>query len=435
MSWPGRTAFFPDRMITIAAIEPGSDADLAGLQSGDRILRINNEEIRDRLDFEFFKSEGYLSLELMRADAAIGVDIERHPERALGIEPDVMKIKICKNDCVFCFVYQTPKGMRRSLYVKDEDYRYSFLDGHFTTLSNMKPEDWERVLEQHLSPLYVSVHATDHGVRTRMLKNPKLEPILDRLGWMRDHDVRFHTQIVVVPGWNDGLELDRSLRELRTFRPWLLSISVVPVGLTRHRSKLTPLRGFTREDALACMEITLRHEVEAFAETGRHFIYPSDEIYVRAGEPIPPAEFYGDFSQYENGVGTLRTLQDAFTAELPALPRAPQGHAVTVLTAPLASETLGGILQVLRRDRDLDSEMLVCENQTFGDSVTVTGLLCGKDLTAALETSRRQGPVLLPPNCLNVEGRFLDDLSPADLSRRFGRPVLAPRSFREYFPA
>jgi putative radical SAM enzyme (TIGR03279 family) len=422
-------------MITVAEIEKGSDAELAGMLPGDKITRVNNEEIRDNLDFEFFRSEGYLAVELLRDGESMAFEIERDSSRTLGIEPEVMKIKICRNDCVFCFVYQTPKGMRKSLYVKDEDYRYSFLDGHFTTLSNMKSEDWERVVAQRLSPIYISVHATNHELRMRLLKNQKLEPILDRLAWLRDHDLRFHTQLVVVPGWNDGEELERSLRELRLFHPWLLSISVVPVGLTRHRTKLTPLNGFSEADYHKALEITLRHEAEAFAETGEHFIYPSDEIYVRSGTPIPPTEFYGkDFNQYQNGVGTLRSMMEDLNTQLPDLPHAPEGHEVTVLTAPLASKTLGGVLGSLREERGLQSELIVCENLTFGDSVTVTGLLCGKDLAAGIEQSHGKGPVLLPPNSLNREGRFLDDMSPADLEQRFGRRVFAPASFREYFP-
>ncbi len=422
-------------MITIAEIERDSDAEKAGLLPGDRILRINNEEIRDRLDFEFFKSEGFLAVEAMRGDGTFALEIERDPARSLGIEPEVMKIKICRNDCVFCFVYQTPKGMRKSLYVKDEDYRYSFLDGHFTTLSNMKNEDWERVVDQRLSPIYVSVHATNVETRNRMLRNQKLEPILQRLEWLREQDLRFHTQIVVVPGWNDGEELDRSIRELRPFFPWLLSISVVPVGLTRHRTKLTPLRELSDEEIRVCLDVTLRHEAEAFAETGKHFIFPSDEFYVRAREPLPPSEFYGDFSQHQNGVGTLRSSLDDLSRELPALPRAPGDWNVTVLTAPLASRTQNEMLENLRREKGLESELIVCENLTFGDSVTVTGLLCGKDLAAALEKSAKRGPVLLPPNCLNTEGRFLDDVTPEELGRRFDRKVFAPRTFREYFPA
>lgn len=423
-------------MITVAEIEKGSDAEIAGLRPGDRITRVNNEEIRDRLDFEFFRSERYLAVEIMREGESLAVEIERDPERSLGIEPEVMKIKICRNDCVFCFVYQTPKGMRKSLYIKDEDYRYSFLDGHFTTLSNMKQEDWDRVVDQRLSPIYISVHATHHELRQRLLKNQKIEPILDRLAWLRDHDLRFHTQLVIVPGWNDGKELERSLRELRQFWPWMLSISVVPVGLTRHRTKLTPLQGFSDQDYLDCLEIVQRHEAKAFAETGEHFIYPSDEIYVRANAPIPPTEFYGkDFNQYQNGVGTLRSLLEELKDELPGLPQAHEGHDVTVLTAPLASGVMGQVLGSLREKRGLESELIVCENLTFGDSVTVTGLLCGRDLAAGLEQSRGKGPVLLPPNSLNREGRFLDDMSPADLEERFGRRVFAPASFREYFPA
>ncbi len=422
-------------MITVAEIEVGSDAERAGLKPGDKITRVNNEEIRDRLDFEFFRSEGYLAVELLREGESLALEIERDPSRSLGIEPEVMKIKICRNDCVFCFVYQTPKGMRKSLYVKDEDYRYSFLDGHFTTLSNMKQEDWDRVVEQNLSPLYISVHATHHELRTRLLKNQKLEPILDRLAWLRDHDLRFHTQLVVVPGWNDGEELERSLRELQEFRPWMLSISVVPVGLTKHRHKLTPIRGFSEQDYLDCLEIVTRHEEAAFAKTGEHFIYASDEIYVRAGAPIPPTDFYGkDFNQYQNGVGTLRSMLEELESALPELPQTTQGHDVTVLTAPLANGVLENVLGSLRRERGLESELIVCENLTFGDSVTVTGLLCGKDFAAGLEQSHGKGPVLLPPNSLNREGAFLDDMTPADLEQRFGRPVFAPKSFRDYFP-
>lgn len=423
-------------MITVAEIEKGSDAEIAGLRPGDRITRVNNEEIRDRLDFEFFRSERYLAVELMREGESLAVEIERDPLRSLGIEPEIMKIKICRNDCVFCFVYQTPKGMRKSLYIKDEDYRYSFLDGHFTTLSNMKQEDWDRVVEQRLSPIYISVHATHHELRQRLLNNHKIEPILDRLAWLRDNDLRFHTQLVVVPGWNDGAELERSIEELRPFYPWLLSISIVPVGLTRHRSKLTPIKGFSQQDYLDCLEIVERHEAKAYAETGEHFIYASDEIYVRANAPIPPTEFYGsDFNQYQNGVGTLRSTLEELKTELPDLPQSSAGHEVTVLTAPLASGVMGEVLGTLRQKRGLESELIICENFTFGDSVTVTGLLCGKDFAAALEQSKLKGPVLLPPNSLNREGYFLDDMSPADLEQRFGRKVFAPRTFREYFPA
>ncbi|HKP95512.1 MAG TPA: DUF512 domain-containing protein [Fibrobacteria bacterium] len=421
-------------MIKVAAVEADSDAERAGILPGDKILKINEEEVRDRLDFEFHRSGGFLDFEIMRGDNVMRVSVERDEGQVLGIEPEVMKIHLCKNNCVFCFVHQTPKGMRKSLYVKDEDYRYSFLDGHFTTLSNMKESDWQRVLEQKLSPIYVSVHCTEPAMRARLLKNDKLEPVLDRLSWMRKNRIAFHTQMVIIPDWNDKEYLERSLLELRPYYPDLLSISVVPIGLTGHRKNLPDLRLCTREDALDILERVERHGREVLAETGEMFIFPSDELYVLAGVEVPPAGFYGDFSQYENGVGTIRTLKDDFARELPYLPKAKPGWEITVLTAPLAEATQRGILDTLRREKGLDSELIVCENLTFGSTVTVTGLLCGKDFAAALERSRGKGPVLIPPNSLNKDSLFLDDMSPKDLERRFGRKVMVPNSFRNYFP-
>lgn len=421
-------------MIKVAAVEAESDAERAGILPGDKILKINDAEVRDRLDFEFYRSGDFLELEIMRGEQLLQVAVERDEGQVLGIEPEVMKIHLCKNNCVFCFVHQTPKGMRKSLYVKDEDYRYSFLDGHFTTLSNMKESDWNRVLEQKLSPIYVSVHCTEPGMRAKLLKNDKLEPVLDRLEWMRKHKIDFHTQMVVIPDWNDKEYLERSLRELRPFFPNLLSISVVPIGLTAFRKNLPDLRLCTREDALDMLERVERHGREALAETGEMFIFPSDEIYILAGVEVPPAEFYGDFSQYENGVGTIRTLIDDFARELPFLPKAKPNWDITVLTGPLAEGTQRKVLDTLRAEKGLQSELIVCENLTFGSTVTVTGLLCGKDFAAALERSKGKGPVLIPPNSLNKDNLFLDDMSPNDLEARFGRKVMAPNSFREYFP-
>ncbi len=421
-------------MITVDKVEKNSLADIAGILSGDKILRMNDEEVRDRLDFEFYKSEEWLDIEVMRGDQILQFAVERRDGAYLGIEPEIMKIHLCKNNCVFCFVHQTPKGMRRSLYVKDEDYRYSFLDGHFTTLSNMKESDWERVLAQRLSPIYISVHATNPVLRAHLLKNQKIEPILPRLAWMQENNIQFHTQLVLIPGMNDGDELERSIRELLDFHPHMLSISIVPVGLTSHRKGLPDLRCLNQAEALDAIHIANKWMDVSLKRYGLNLIFPSDEMYVLAGVELPESKFYGDFSQYQNGVGTLRALMDDFEKELPALPLAKEDWTVTVLTGGLARDTLSTIMQQLEKKCLLRYELIDCENLTFGKTVTCTGLLCGKDFLAALEKSELQGQILIPPNSLNSEGLFLDDISIPELSERCNRPILAPKSFLDYFP-
>jgi len=384
-------------MIKIAEIENGSLADKCGLLPGDKILQINNEEIRDRLDFEFFRGDLELQIKILRGDALKQIVIEREYGKNLGIIPEIMKIHICKNDCVFCFVYQNPKGMRKSMYIKDEDYRYSFLDGHFTTLSNMKTEDWTRVLEQNLSPIYISVQSTNPELRGRLLGNLKLEPILERLAWLKENGIQFHTQLVVVPDWNDGIELERSLNELIEFYPAIQSISVVPIGLTGHRDKLVKLRPLTKADAGRCLEI-IHEKIELCEKKYRkNIIFASDEMYVMAGQQLPPPSFYGDYSQYENGVGTLTSFKEDFYNELESLPMNKSQVPVTILTAPIASGLLLELLTVLKEKRNLEFEMIICENLTFGQPVSVTGLLCGKDFKEGLRRSHHLGPVFIPP--------------------------------------
>ncbi len=421
-------------MIKIAEIEENSLAMEAGLMAGDKILKINGEEVRDRLDFEFYKSEENLELEVMRGQELLQMELDRDYGSTLGIIPEVMKIHLCKNNCVFCFVYQNPRGMRKSLYVKDEDYRYSFLDGHFTTLSNMGPKEWTRVVEQHLSPIYISVHATDPELRAKLLGNQKLEPILERLHWLREKQIDFHTQLVVIPGWNDKAQLKKSIEELMEFYPSLLSISVVPVGLTGHRRHLVDLNTFSESDAKEALDIVHSYNRICEEKFGCNFVYASDEMYVKANEPLPSPEYYGDFSQYENGVGTLCYLLKDYQSQAKKLPAAPKDWNVSVATAQLASGTLEKILTSLKEKNGLNSELKVCENKTFGKEVSVTGLLCGRDFIEALKDSHLTGPVLIPPNSLNGEGKFLDDLSCQDLEKALGRTVIAPESFMDFFP-
>lgn len=420
-------------MIKIASIEKDSPAERVGLLSGDQLLRMNGEEVRDKLDFEFLRAESELKLDYMRDGIPKQVAMTRDYGQGWGIEPEIMKIHICKNQCVFCFVHQTPRGMRKSLYVKDEDYRYSFLEGHFTTLSNMKESDWQRVIEQRLSPIYVSVHATDHELRVKLLGNKKLEPIMDRLKWLSDHQIEYHTQLVLCPGWNDGVHLDKSLEDLTSLGEYMLSVSVVPVGLTAYRDHLPNIRGFTADDAHAALDSCYRYIDAAQKKGEENKVFPSDELFVLSGRELPPPAFYGDYAQYENGVGTLTSFWDDFIQELPKLKKVVNAKPVTVLTAQLASGMQNKVMQQLKEHTGLEYEVLVCENQTFGSSVTVTGLLGGKDFFRTLGQSKLQGPVLIPPNSINSDGLFIDDWTPQKLSEECGRSVIVPQDFSSYF--
>lgn len=421
-------------MLKIQSIEKESLAESVGLLPGDKILKMNGEEVRDKLDFEFLRGESEFDLEIMRGASTLHFRLEREYGQPLGIEPEVMKIHLCKNKCVFCFVHQTPKGMRKSLYVKDEDYRYSFLDGHFTTLSNMGEKEWTRVLEQKLSPIYVSVHATNHELRKKLLVNSKIEPIMDRLHWLKKNKIDFHTQIVVCPEWNDGQHLRESLTDLLSLKKGILSISVVPVGLTRYRDHLPHLRSFTKQDAELTLDICDEFEEKSKKIIGKNIVFGSDELYVLTGRPLREPEFYGNFEQYENGVGTLTSFLSDFKKELPQLPQANPQTPVTLLTAPLAYETHVKVMEELQRKKQLVSEVIVCTNHTFGDSVTCSGLLGGKDLfRGCMEQSKFKGKVLIPPNSLNSDQVFIDDWTPSMLEAELGRPVIVPQDFASYF--
>ena len=421
-------------MIKIQEIEENSQAQEVGILPGDKIVKINGEKIRDNLDWEFFRTDDFLEFEILREKETFHFQIEREMDKSLGLEPRIMPIHICKNNCVFCFVHQTPKGMRKSLYVKDEDYRYSFLDGHFTTLSNMREKDWQRVIDQNLSPLYISVHATNHSLRQELLVNYKIEPILDRLKWLKDHGIMFHTQMVIVPELNDKEELERSIRELLQFLPILQSISIVPVGLTRYREGLPDLRTLTPEEAGDCIDRAEKWIKELKTQNIIDMIHPSDELYILSEREIPPTEFYGDYSQYQNGVGTIRALLEDFEKELPYIEDAPDGWEVTVLTAQLANKFIFQIFENLNVSKKLKSEVIVCENITFGESVTCSGLLGGNDLLEGLKKSRFKGPVFVPPNCLNNDNLLIDDMTLDDISKKIGRPVKITTQFKDFFP-
>lgn len=407
---------------TIARVEPGGLGDRLGLRPRERILEINGVPLHDEIDFGAQISEERLHLRVQSADGAVR-DLEGLREYGVpfGVEFEARQPKRCHNNCVFCFVYQHPKGVRRELLIKDDDYVFSFVHGNFITLTNLGEAEFQRILDERLSPLYVSVHATDPEVRVRMMKNPKSGKILADIDRLAAGGIDLHTQLVIVPGMNDGDVLRRSIEELAARFPRVQTIAVVPVGLTKHRGRLPQLRTFTREDAEATLGMVHGYQDEFRKAHKTRLVFAADEMYVLAGAEVPPARAYEGYPQLENGIGMLRQTIDAWGA-VTIRPRNGSRERVAIVTGTSAAPTLSRLLEE-RPPSGVDASLCVVTNEYFGDTVTVSGLLVGADIEAAL---LRHGPVdrvLLPPNCLKEREIFLDDRTRTDLERRIGAPV------------
>ena len=409
---------------TIARIESGGLAARLGLQAGERILEINGVALNDEIDFGAQISEERLLLRVLGKD---GEEREVTGEREYGIpfgaEFEARQPKRCHNNCVFCFVYQHPKGVRRELLIKDDDYVFSFVHGNFITLTNLSEAEFRRILEERLSPLYVSVHATDPDVRIRLMKNPKSGQILQQIDRLAGAGIDLHTQLVVCPGINDGEILTRSITELGERHPRVKTIAVVPVGLTKHRARLPDLRPFATADARAALEIVHRHQAAFRKRWKSRVVFAADEMYVLAGEPVPSARAYEGFPQLENGIGMLRATIDQWMDGKEEI-RARNGtrERVAVVTGTSAAPTLRRLLSE-RPPGSVEASLCVVTNDYFGDSVTVSGLLVGADIERALVEHGPADRVLLPPNCLKEREIFLDDRTRSDLEQRLGVPV------------
>ena len=395
------------------------------IRAGDRLVSVDGQPLRDRLDLTFAESGRGSVLELLSASGRTrSVRLPGPLSDDLGFELEQMDPKVCGNKCLFCFIHQMPKGMRRSLYVKDEDYRYSFMFGNFVTLTNLEEADVERICEQGLSPLYVSVHATEEDLRRRLLGNPRapeLIPLMRRLG---GGGVRFHCQIVICPGINDGPVLERTVEDLASLGDPVLSVGVVPVGLTDHRKNLPRIDGVGRDLAADTIRF-VEGRREYFKRTrGLGFVYAADELYLKAGAPIPPSSYYDGYPQRENGIGIARLWLDGCKRN-PLGPRSMDGvkqaTVVTgVLAAPLVAE---GMRHKLRRCPDLSVEVCPVPNCFFGKGVTVAGLLSGGDIISALSKRRREGIVCLPPDSINRDGLLIDDMTVSELATRLGLEI------------
>ena len=417
--------------VRITAVEPGSLAETLGWAPGDQILAVNGEAVADELDLRFKASDERLALKVRAGGDLKEHVLEKDPDQPLGVTLEEFRVKTCGDDCVFCFVDQNPTGLRDTLYFRDGDFRMSFLYGNYITVTNLRERDLERIVEQRLSPLYVSVHCTDDDVRARMMGHRTLRDRLgEKLRYLADHGIELHAQIVLVPGFNDAGRLVETILDLYDLHERLYSVSVVPVGLTRHRRELADLRLVSPAEARQLVRLVERWQRTFRASIGRGFVYLSDEVYLLAGQDFPDEDAYDGYPLMENGVGMSRDFLNelAFQAEdFPdALPRECRvTFASGSLTAPFLDER---VRPALERVAGLGVQVVACENLLFGDSVTVSGLLNFKSFAAALRPLAERGGlgdlVVLPPDSVNFEGLFLDNRpgqrTPDDLSAALG---------------
>ena len=426
--WP----LITETRLKITHIDQGSLAAHAGLVPGDRIVEVDGRKVRDFLDLHLWLGEEHLDLTVEHENVfgkPFHVEISRRYGDELGLTFEPPRIRRCANDCPFCFVDQQPEGVRSSLRIRDDDYRFSYLYGHFITLTNLKEWEFERIIEQELSPLYISVHALDPVIREKCLKSPRAKEVIQRLEQLLEGGIELHTQVVCVPGLNDGFALEETVFGLAEYFPGVLSCSVVPVGLTGYREGLPGVATYTAEQAQDIVARVDRYGSALKKRLGDPFVHAADEFVVLARLPIPEAEYYGDFSQMENGVGLVRRLLMRFES-CPGQKRNLEARGierVLVVTGESFGPVLSQHADVLRGKLDpVRFEVLPAENRLFGRPTTVAGLLGGRDILREAESNVESSDLVLIPNeAVNDDQVFLDDFSLTDLRQELDVPVEA----------
>ena len=415
-------------MVRVKSVIEGSIAQEIGIAAGTELVSVNGRELADFLDWEFLSADDELVIEAREPGGELVVyEIERPEGEPMGIELEPPTIRRCANRCEFCFIEGLPKGLRKSLYVRDDDYRLSFAYGNFATLSNLKDRDIARILEYRLSPLYISVHATPWEARKILLNNPRVPNIVEQLTRLAEGGIQFHGQMVIVPGLNDGEVLEQSMRDLWSFGDAVLSVAIVPVGLTQfsHLYTGTPM---DRDNAEGLLRSVDRWAERARAERGESWVYGSDELYLLAERPLPPAEYYGDFPQIENGVGAVASLRMRVREGLATLPRL-EGRRIGVVTGVSMAGIMPELLDVLSESTGARFEMIVTTNSLFGPSTTTAGLLVGADIQRALQERHDLDVALIPAECINDNGVFLDDEPFLAVRERLPMPVYPSYDF------
>ena len=417
-------------MVKICDVSPRSRAQKAGVLADDVLVAINGREINDVLDYRFYLADTDITLTLERNGKRLEAHISKKEYDDIGLDfetPLMDKKHSCENKCVFCFIDQLPQGMRKTLYFKDDDSRLSFLHGNYVTLTNMHDRDIDRIIEMHISPVNVSVHTTNPELRKKMMHNKRAGEVLSYLKRLADAGISLCCQIVLCKGLNDGEELDRSLHDLIALRPAVQSVAIVPAGLTQFREKLYPLEPFSPEECAAVIK-----QIDAYGDWckkqfGTRLFFPSDEFFIKAGLPLPSDEYYEDYSQIENGVGMLTDMRTAIEYELEDTSpyESYKRRTVSIATGYAAYEHICSVAKLIEDSFDgVKINVHRVKNNFFGELITVSGLLTGKDMSEQLSSLELGEELFIPSSCLRAEGDvFLDDISPEQLSKTLGVKV------------
>jgi putative radical SAM enzyme (TIGR03279 family) len=415
-------------VVRVARVLPGSIAEELAIEPGTELLKVNDRELLDFLDWEFLTAEDEFVVEARLPDGElIEYEIERPEGESIGVELEPPTIRRCANRCEFCFIEGLPKGLRRSLYIRDDDYRLSFAYGNFATLSNVKPRDVARILEYRLSPLYVSVHATPVEARRVLLNNPRVPDIIAQLRELAAGGIQFHAQMVVVPGLNDGAVLEQSLQDLWDLGEAVISTAVVPVGLTQF-SHLYTGKSMDAGTAGVLLDHVERWGERARRERDTTWVFGSDELYLLAERELPGPEHYGDFPQIENGIGSVTTLRERVRAGVTSLPRL-EGRRIGVVTGKSMGDLMPPLLSQLTAATGAHFELIPTENSLFGPTTTAAGLLVGADILRALSGRTDLDLALIPAETINDAGLFLDEQSFVEVREQLSMPVFPSYDF------
>lgn len=416
-------------MIRVTQVAPDSIGEGIGLVPGAELLTVNGRELEDFLDWEFLTADEEFTVlyRLPGDETEHEVEVERSIEEHLGVAVEPPRIRRCANRCDFCFVDGNPTGVRQVLQIRDDDYRLSFRYGNFVTLTNLKQHDIDRIIEYRLSPLYISVHATDNQIRRWVLRNPQAEDLMAQMHDFADHGIEMHTQIVMAPGMNDAEVLSKTLDDLWEFGEKILTVSVVPIGLTefsKHHLVSEPDRDQC-QDAVRRVEAAI---ARAQRERGITWAYGADELYLRAGVELPPEERYDSFDQVENGVGSVRWLQRQVREGAPHLPSW-AGKRIGVLTGISMGSLMPQVLEPLAAATGATFDLIAIENDLFGPRVTTAGLLTSEAIRVAIETMAPADLVLIPGECINQDGLFIDSIPLTDVQASTTMPIRPSKTF------